>query len=64
MSAAGNPLSEEDLVFHTLHGLSNEDFRGFKTAVRTRGIDTFTFDELVSILNGEDIEWLKTHLLI
>lgn len=48
LAAAGNPLSDDDLIFHTLHGLSNTEFKGFKTAVRTRGIETFTFDELVS----------------
>lgn len=58
LAAAGNPLRDDDLIFHTLHGLPL-DFKGFKTAVRTRGVETFTFDELVSILSGEDIEMTR-----
>lgn len=55
LAAAGNPLSDDDLVFHTLHGLPPV-FNGFKTGIRTSGHTDLTFDELVTMLSGEDIQ--------
>lgn len=57
LTAAGSPLDEDDLIFHTLRGLP-KPFNGFKTAVRTRG-DTITFAELVTMLKGEDLQLLQ-----
>lgn len=36
LAAIGSPVNDDDLVFHTLRGLPKE-FNGFKTAIRTRG---------------------------
>ncbi|KAG5529812.1 hypothetical protein RHGRI_030253 [Rhododendron griersonianum] len=49
LAAAGSPLDEDDLLFHTMRGLP-KSFNGFKTAVRTRGV-TINFEELVTMLN-------------
>lgn len=54
LAAAGSPLDEDDLIFHTMRGLP-KSFNGFKTAVRTRG-DTISFEELVTMLKGEDLQ--------
>lgn len=54
LAAAGLPVSDDDLVFHTLNGLPEEEFRGFRTAIHTRG-GTFIFDELVTMLNAKSI---------
>lgn len=58
LAAAGCPMEDDDLVFHTLRGLKSKAFDGFKTAVRLRG-DDITFDELVTRLNGEDMQMIK-----
>lgn len=57
LAAAGSPLDENDLIFHTLRGLP-KPFNGFKTAIRTRG-DTISFAELVTMLKGEDLQLLQ-----
>lgn len=57
IAAAGSPVSEDDLVFHTLRGLP-KSFNGFNTAVRTRG-GSITFAELVNMLTGEDLQLLQ-----
>lgn len=57
LTAASSPLTEDDLIFHTLRGLPNV-FNGLKTVVRTRG-DTISFDELVTMLKRKDIQLLK-----
>lgn len=57
LAAVGSPIDEEDLIFHTLRGLPKV-FNGFKTTIRTRG-STITFDELVTMLNGEDLQLLQ-----
>lgn len=54
LAAAGSPLDEDDLIFHTMWGLP-KPFNGFKTVVRTRG-DTISFEELVTMLKGEDLQ--------
>ncbi|KAE9452097.1 hypothetical protein C3L33_16005, partial [Rhododendron williamsianum] len=58
LAAAGCPMEDDDLVFHTLRGLKSKAFDGFKTAVRLRG-DDITFDELITRLNGEDMQMIK-----
>lgn len=62
LAAAGVPVTDDDLVFHTLNGLPEEEFRGFRTAIHTRG-GTFTFDELVTMLNAESISGTKMSTL-
>lgn len=57
LEAAGNPLGDDDLIFHTLRGLK-KGFKSFKTALRTRG-DTITFEELVMMLKSEDSQMLN-----
>ncbi|KAE9454986.1 hypothetical protein C3L33_13112, partial [Rhododendron williamsianum] len=57
LGAAGSPVNEDDLIFHTLRVLPKV-FNGFKTAVRTRG-GTITFAELINMLNGEDLQLLQ-----
>lgn len=54
LAAVGFPVSDDDLVFHTINGLPEEEFKGFRTAIHTRG-GTFTFDELVTMLNAESL---------
>lgn len=49
-------------MFHTLDGLRKEEFRGFRTTIHTRG-GTFTFDELVTMLNAESITNTKVSSL-
>lgn len=56
LEAAGSPLGEDELIFHTLRGLK-KGFKGFKTTARLRG-DTLTFDELITMLKGEELEML------
>lgn len=60
LAGAGNPLSDEELVFHALHGLPPA-FNGFKTGIRTRGETLLSFDELVIMLNGEELQMSKDH---
>lgn len=57
LAAAGSPMDDDDLIFHTLRGLPKV-FNGFKTAVRTRG-NTITIDEVIAMLNGEEIQCLQ-----
>lgn len=45
------------MIFHTLRGLPKA-FNGFKATVRTRG-NSITFDELITILNGEDLQLIQ-----
>lgn len=52
LEVAGSPLGDDELIFHTLRGLARR-FRGFRTAIRTRG-NTLTFEEVVTMLKGED----------
>ncbi|KAH7842771.1 hypothetical protein Vadar_009028 [Vaccinium darrowii] len=52
-AAAGAPVSEEDLIFYTMHGLPTE-FDTLQTALSAR-VGNITFEELVSILNGEEM---------
>lgn len=56
LAATGFPVSDDDLVFHTLNGLPEEEFKGFCTAIHIRG-GTFTFHELVTMLNAESLTW-------
>lgn len=61
--AAGSPVDDDDLVFHTLRGLPPV-FNGFKTtirAIRARG-DRISFDEVVNMLHGEDLQLLQEPL--
>lgn len=60
LAAAGSPIDDNELVFHTLCGLPKA-FNGLKTAVgavRTRG-HTLSFDEVVMLLNSEDVQLLQ-----
>lgn len=57
LEAAGSPMGDDELIFHTLRGLK-KGFKGFKTAIRTRGVD-LTFDELVTMLKGEDVQMIN-----
>lgn len=52
-AAAGAPVSEEDLIFYTMHGLPTE-FDNIQTALSAR-VGNITFEELVTILNGEEM---------
>lgn len=54
LAASGGPLSDEDLIFHTLHGLPPV-YNGFKIGIRTKGDTSLTFEELVTMLSGERI---------
>lgn len=55
LAGSGVPLSDEDLIFHTLHGLPPA-YNGLKTGIRTRGDSDLTFEELITMLNGEDLQ--------
>lgn len=57
LAAAGSPMSDDDLIFHLSRGLPPV-FNGFKSAVRTRGC-SITFDEVITMLNGEDLQLLQ-----
>lgn len=60
LAAAGSPIDDNELVFHTLRGLPKA-FNGLKTAVRavrTRG-HTLSFDEVIMMLNSEDVQLLQ-----
>lgn len=57
LEAAGNPLSDEDMIFHLLRGLPKV-FNGLKTAVRTRG-SNISFDDVVNLLHSEDLQLLQ-----
>lgn len=54
LEAVGHLMEESELIFHTLWGLT-KGFRGFKTALRTWGLSTIRFPELVTMLKGEDM---------
>lgn len=56
LAAAGNPVDDDDLIFHTLRGLP-EVFNNCKTTVRglQQGGHSLTFNEVVTMLYGEDI---------
>lgn len=58
LAAAGFPMAEDDLVFHTLRGLPKA-FNGFKTAVRTRWGSPITIEELFNMLNGDDLQLIQ-----
>lgn len=53
LAAAGTPVTDDELVFHALHGLPSE-FDPLQTALGTR-IGSITFDELITIVNGEEM---------
>ncbi|KAH7842892.1 hypothetical protein Vadar_010255 [Vaccinium darrowii] len=53
LAAAGAPLSNDDLIFHALHGLPPE-FDNLQTALSPR-IGDLTFEELVTSVNGEEM---------
>lgn len=63
LAAAGSPVDEDDLIFHTLRGLPGV-FNGLKTTIRamqTSG-QNINFNEVVNMLKGEDIQLLQdTH---
>lgn len=55
LAACGNPIEDDELVFHALHGLPKV-FNGLRTVVRvvrTRGHNV-SFDELVTMMKSED----------
>lgn len=57
--AAGSPVDEDDLIFHTLRGLPPV-FNGFKTTVRAMRLrGEISFNEVVNMLNGEDIQLIQ-----
>lgn len=58
MAAAGAPVSEEDLIFYTLHGLPSE-FDGLQTTISTR-LGEITFEELITLINGEEMRKNKS----
>lgn len=53
LAAAGAPLTNDDLIFHALHGLPPE-FDTLQTALSPR-IGDLSFEELVTIVNGEEL---------
>lgn len=53
LAAAGAPLSNDDIIFHALHGLPS-DFDTLQTALSAR-IGDLSFEELITIVNGEEI---------
>lgn len=57
LEVVGSPIGEDELIFHTLRGLKT-GFKGFKSAIRTRG-DNITFEELVTMLKGKAIEMMN-----
>ncbi|KAE9452858.1 hypothetical protein C3L33_15238, partial [Rhododendron williamsianum] len=60
IAAAGSPVEDDDLIFHTLRGLPKV-FNGFKTtvhALQTSGTN-ITFNDVINMLNGEDIQLLQ-----
>ncbi|KAF7127351.1 hypothetical protein RHSIM_Rhsim11G0082500 [Rhododendron simsii] len=56
LEASGSHMDDEELVFHTLRGLPNEEYRSFKQAIRTR-FETapLSFSGLSSMLMAEDL---------
>ncbi|KAL5719470.1 hypothetical protein ACHQM5_012242 [Ranunculus cassubicifolius] len=59
LAAAGSPLSNSDLVSHTLNGLS-KDFDVFVTSIRVRA-GFITSDELHNLLLSEEINLQGRH---
>ncbi|KAL5719956.1 hypothetical protein ACHQM5_012675 [Ranunculus cassubicifolius] len=59
LAAAGSPLSDSDLVSHTLNGLS-KDFDVFVTSIRVRA-GYITCDELHNLLLSEEINLQGRH---
>ncbi|KAL5702039.1 hypothetical protein ACHQM5_027308 [Ranunculus cassubicifolius] len=59
LAAAGSPLSDADLVSHTLNGLS-KDFDVFVTSIRVRA-GYITSDELHNLLLSEEINIQSRH---
>lgn len=60
LAAAGSPVEDDDLIFHTLRGLPSI-FNGFKTMIRAlqqqgHGI---SFNAVVTMLHGEDAQLLQ-----
>lgn len=56
LEASGPGMDEEDVVFHTLNGLPNEEYITFKQAIRTRSkVTPLTFGALYSVLMVEDL---------
>lgn len=56
LESSGSHMDDEELVFHTLRGLPNSEYRSFKQAVRTRlATAPLTFCGLVSMLMAEDL---------
>lgn len=60
LAAAGSPVEDDDLIFHTLRGLPSV-FNGFKTMIRAlqqqgHGI---SFNAVVTMLHGEDAQLLQ-----
>ncbi|KAH7843514.1 hypothetical protein Vadar_017550 [Vaccinium darrowii] len=58
LAAVGTPLSNDDIIFHALHGLP-EEFDTLQTALSARTGD-LSFEELVTIVNGEEIRKNRT----
>lgn len=54
LAAAGEPLTESDLVAHILHGLT-PDYEAFTTSIRVRA-EPVTADELHGLLLSQEIE--------
>lgn len=57
LTAVGEPVREDDMIFHALNGLPSE-YSGFKSAVRLRGYP-IDFNELSSILETEELNLAK-----
>lgn len=56
LEASGSHIDDEELVFHTLHGLGGGEYRTFKQAIRTRAQTTpLTFNGLCSMIMTEDL---------
>lgn len=53
MEAVGHHVDDDDLVFYTLKGLPQEEFKQLRTAIGARG-DDITFEELTTILHSEE----------
>ncbi|GFZ06416.1 hypothetical protein Acr_18g0005860 [Actinidia rufa] len=52
LAVSQTAIDDEEIVFHTLRGLSIV-FNSFKTTMRTR-IEPVSFDELISLMNAKD----------
>lgn len=53
LEAVGHHVDDDDLVFYTLNGLPQEEFKQLRTASGARGGDV-TFEELRTILNSKE----------